>query len=175
MRGRRRASSIMAWAFFVALAAPPAAVRADLFEFTLAGAGSSDPDFEATQFSGDAGLGVVLGGFIIGGRQTITYAGSPVDTVDDLWGGSTRGFVDWQLKIGPVAPFFGAMGGVVYGDLVTDQFIAGPEAGLKLYVHDDTFIFFRGEYQFFFEDSDEAVDAFEDGQWVFALGVGVRF
>jgi hypothetical protein len=178
MRGRRPASPIMAWAFFVALAAPLAAVRADPgpFEFTLAGAGSSSQDFDAIQFSGDAGLGVVLGALVIGGRQTITYAESPVATADAIWGGSTRGFLDFQFKIGPVAPFVGAMGGVVYGDLVNDQFIAGPEAGLKLYVgHDeDTFIFIRGEYQFFFEDNNEAVDAFEDGQWVFALGVGVR-
>ena len=147
------------------------------FEFTLAGAGSSDKDFDATQFSGDAGLGFVLGPIVIGGRQTISYTATDSDIVDDFWSGSTRAFLDLQLKIGPIAPFVGAMGGYVYGDLVNDQFIAGPEAGLKLYVGDDedTFIFFRAEYQFFFEDSDEAEDAFEDGQWIFALGVGLRF
>jgi hypothetical protein len=168
---------VVTWAFVFVLAAPLSTASGGPFELTLAGAGSSDNDFDSTQFSGDVGLGFVLGPVVAGARQTVTYNESPFEEVEDFWSGSTRGFLDLQLKIGPVAPFVGGMGGYVYGDLIDDQFIAGPEAGLKLYVGDDedTFIFFRAEYQFFFEDSDEAEDAFEDGQWVFALGVGVRF
>ena len=176
MRGHRRsASTFIVLAFFVVLAAPfaPARAATGLFEFTLAGAGSSDPDFDATQFSGDAGLGFVLGPIVLGGRQSITYTASPSEDIDDLWGGSTRGFFDLQLKIGPVAPFVGAMAGYAYGDLVNDQFIAGPEAGLKLYLG-ESFLFVRGEYQVFFEDNDDAIDSFDDGQWVFALGIGMR-
>ena len=167
------ASSIVACAFIVTLAAPPARAATGLVEFTLAGAGSSDPEFDATQFSGDAGLGFVLGPVIIGGRQSVTYTATPSESVDDVWGGSTRGFLDLQLKIGPVAPFVGAMGGYAYGDLVEDQFVAGPEGGLKFYLG-DTFIFARAEYQVFFEDNDDAINAFDDGQWVFALGIGMR-
>jgi hypothetical protein len=37
------------------------------------------------------------------------------------------------------------------------------------------FIFGRIEYQFFFENSDQADDAFEDGQFVYSIGVGFRF
>ena len=173
------ACSIVAWAFvaafFSALAAPLAPARAGtgLVEFTLAGAGSSDPDFDATQFSGDAGLGFVLGPIVVGGRQSITYTSSLIEEADDLWGGSTRGFLDLQFKLGPVAPFVGAMAGYAYGDLLNDQFIVGPEGGLKFYLG-DSFIFVRAEYQIFFEDNSEAVDAFDDGQWVFALGIGMR-
>jgi hypothetical protein len=172
---RHSASSVIVCAFLVALAAPLAPARAatGLVEFTLAGAGSSDPDFDATQFSGDAGLGFVLGPIVVGGRQSITYTSTLSEAVDDVWGGSTRGFLDFQLKIGPVAPFVGAMGGYAYGDLVNDQFIAGPEGGLKVYLG-DTFIFVRAEYQIFFEDNDDAIDAIDDGQWVFALGIGMR-
>ena len=169
------ACSIAALAFLAALAAPlaPAEAATGLVEFTLAGAGSSDPDFDAMQLSGDAGLGFVLGPVVVGGRQSITYGSTSFEEADDLWGGSTRAFLDFQLKIGPVAPFIGAMGGYAYGDLVDDQFVAGPEAGLKFYLG-DTFIFARGEYQIFFEDSDGATDAIDDGQWVFALGIGIR-
>jgi hypothetical protein len=173
---RPPACSIVAWAFVAALAAPLAPARAatGLVEFTLAGAGSSDPDLDAAQLSGDAGLGFVLGPVVVGGRQSITYAGSLSDETDaDLWGGSTRGFVDLQFKLGPVAPFVGATGGYAYGDLVEDQFVAGPEGGLKFYLG-GSFIFVRAEYQFFFEDNSGAIDAFDDGQWVFALGVGMR-
>ncbi|MGB7157483.1 MAG: hypothetical protein WBD40_05420 [Tepidisphaeraceae bacterium] len=158
-------------------ATPAGAAEPGPFEFTLAGAGSSDKDFDATQFSGDLGLGFHLGPIVLGARQTVTYTDSPSAAVDDFWSGSTRAFADLEIALGPVAPFIGANIGYIYGDLVKDQFIAGPEAGVKIYVGDDrdTFIFFRIEYQFFFEDSDQAEDAFEDGQFVYALGVGFRF
>ena len=161
---------------FVVIAASPAAVRADdNWEFTLAGSGTSDKDFDATQFSGDAGLGLHLGPVVIGGRQTITYTDGP--TVDSLFSGSTRFFGDLEFKFGPIAPFFGGNVGYIYGDLVNDQFIAGPEAGVKWYMGDDdnTFIFFRAEYQFFFEDEEDVDSAFDDGQWVYVVGLGIRF
>ena len=171
------AGFILACAFLVALAVPlaPALAATGLFELTLAGAGSSDPDLDAAQLSGDAGLGFVLGPVVVGGRQSVTYIGSLAEEADDdaVWGGSTRGFLDFQFKLGPVAPFVGATAGYAYGDFVEDQFIAGPEAGLKFYLS-DTFIFLRAEYQIFFEDNDDAVGAFDDGQWVFALGIGMR-
>jgi len=156
-------------------ASPASAADPGNWEFTLAGSGSSDKDFDATQFSADAGLGLHLGPVVLGGRQTITYTSS--EAVDDFFSGSTRFFGDLEIALGPFAPFIGANLGYIYGDLVNDQFIAGPEAGVKLYVGDDrdTFIFFRVEYQFFFEDSDDAENAFEDGQFVYALGVGCRF
>lgn len=164
---------------FVVVASPVSDARADAgpWEFTLAGSGASDKDFDATQFSADAGLGLHLGPVVLGGRQTITYTSSALDDVDDFFSGSTRFFGDLEIALGPFAPFIGANVGYVYGDLVNDQFIAGPEGGVKLYVGDDrdTFIFFRVEYQFFFEDSDDAENAFEDGQFVYALGVGFRF
>src|SRR5688500_7541838 len=122
---------------FVVIAASPAAVRADdNWEFTLAGSGTSDKDFDATQFSGDAGLGLHLGPVVIGGRQTITYTDAG-EMVDSLFSGSTRFFGDLEFKLGPIAPFIGANIGYIYGDLVQDQFIAGPEAGVKWYMGDD--------------------------------------
>ena len=156
--------------------ASPATAQDDRgpWEFTLAGTGFSDKDFDTTQLGVDLGLGFFLGPIEIGGRQTINWADTDVD---DVLSGSTRGFVDLQFDIGPVSPFIGVMLGYVYGDLVKDQFIAGPEAGIKIHVGDDqdTFIFARVEYQFFFEDEDDADSAFEDGQFVYTIGVGFRF
>lgn len=145
------------------------------FEFTLAGTGSSDKDFDSTSLGVDLGLGMFLGPFEIGARQTVNYTSA--ELVSDFWSGSTRVFLDLQIDIGPVSPFIGGNIGYIYGDLVDDQFIAGPEAGIKIHVGDDkdTFIYGRVEYQFFFEDSDDAADAFEDGQFVYTIGVGFRF
>jgi len=144
------------------------------WEFTLAGTGSSDKDFETNTIGADASLGYFLGPFELGVRQSINYGSTPNA---DAFNGSTRAFADFEFEIGSFAPFIGANIGYVYGDLVKDQFIAGPEAGLKIYFHEnhDVFIFGRIEYQFFFEDSDQADDAFEDGQFVYTLGVGFRF
>jgi hypothetical protein len=182
MSRRRRRPSIAPFvvvlcSLAVVAALPPSAARAQdpgPFEFTLAGSGSSDKDFDATQLNVDLGLGAHLGPFVLGVRQTVGFADSEID---DFWAGSTRVFGDLEIALGPVSPFIGANIGYIYGDLVHDTFIAGPEAGVKLYVGDDrdTFIFFRAEYQFFFDEADEAEGAFDDGQWVYAIGVGFRF
>ena len=144
------------------------------WEFTLAGTGFSDKDFDTTQLGLDLGLGIFLGPIEVGGRQTINWTDTEAD---EAFSGSTRGFADLQFDLGPVSPFIGVMLGYVYGDFVKEQFIAGPEAGIKFHVGDDrdTFIFARVEYQFFFEDEDDAESAFDDGQFVYTIGVGFRF
>ena len=53
--------------------------------------------------------------------------------------------------------------------------MAGPEGGVKYFVNNTTFIFGSVQYQFFFEDDDDAEDSFDDGQWVYALGIGFRW
>ena len=161
----------------LAVVVSPAAAALDdpgPWEFTLAGTGFSDKDFDNTTLGFDLGLGRYLGPVELGVRQSITYTATDAA---DVWSGSTRLFADLEFKFGGFAPFIGANIGYVYGDFVDDQFIAGPEAGIKLYVGDDhdTFIFGRVEYQFFFEDSDDAEDAFDDGQFVYTIGVGFRF
>jgi hypothetical protein len=148
------------------------------WEFTLAGTGTSDKEFDNNSVGVDIGLGFFLGPFDLGVRQSLNYASTSTAFGDtDAFDGSTRAFADFEIEIGPFAPFIGANIGYVYGDFVKDQFIAGPEGGLKIYFHEnhDVFIFGRIEYQFFFEDSDQADDAFEDGQFVYTIGVGFRF
>ena len=169
-------STLAAIALTWAVAPAPAAAQEDRgpWEFTLAGTGFSDKDFDTTTLGVDLGLGFFLGPIEIGARQTINWT---ENDVEDVMNGSTRGFLDLQFDIGPVSPFVGVMFGYVYGDFVNDQFIAGPEAGIKIHVGDDqdTFIFGRIEYQFFFEDEDDAEGSFEDGQFVYTIGVGFRF
>jgi|KBSSwiStaDraftv2_1062776.scaffolds.fasta_scaffold1587071_1 hypothetical protein len=180
---RRSSPLVLASLAILVLASVPRVAAADQYdrsawEFTLAGTGASDKDLENNTVGADIGLGVFLGPFELGVRQSINYASvsSPAGD-DDSFSGSTRAFADFELEIGSFAPFIGANIGYVYGDFVKDQFIAGPEAGLKIYFHEnhDVFIFGRIEYQFFFEDSDQADDAFEDGQFVYTIGVGFRF
>ena len=72
-------------------------------------------------------------------------------------------------------PFVGANIGYVYGDGVNDTGEAAPEAGVKYFVNSTTFIYGQIEYQFFFDSSDDVDDAFDDGQFVYSLGIGFRW
>ena len=131
---RRSSPLVLASLAILVLASVPRVAAADQYdrsawEFTLAGTGASDKDLENNTVGADIGLGVFLGPFELGVRQSINYASvsSPAGD-DDSFSGSTRAFADFELEIGSFAPFIGANIGYVYGDFVKDQFIAGPEA-----------------------------------------------
>ena len=51
---------------------------------------------------------------------------------------------------------------------------AAPELGLKWYLTETAFLLGLVEYQFFFEDAEDADDTFSDGSFVYTLGIGVR-
>ena len=80
-----------------------------------------------------------------------------------------------SITLGPIVPFVGINGGVVYGDSVKESIILGPEAGARFYVKDDVFLRALVEYQFFLDKSDRVGNAFDDGQFVMGVGFGIRF
>lgn len=92
-------------------------------------------------------------------------------------GSSTKvGRLSTSLDLDRLQPFVGVGLGYLYGDeLVDESFIAGPEAGLKFFVVPNAFLFAMAEYEFLFDDPDDAEDRFEDGRFVYALGIGVRW
>ena len=146
-------------------------------EFTLSGTGSSDKDFDNSSFGISADLGWYrTDQFVWGIRQSLNFTDiQGEDISDDFWNGSTRGYVDYHFGQGAARPFVGASLGGIYGDGVIDTGVAGLEAGLKYYVLEKTFILARAEYQFFFENSDDAEDNFDDGAWNYVFGVGFNF
>ncbi len=72
------------------------------------------------------------------------------------------------------AAFVGVSIGYLYGDNVNDTFIAGPEVGLRYFINDTTFVNMLVEYEFLFEDADEVDEQFDDGRYVYTVGLGVR-
>lgn len=143
-------------------------------EFILAGTGSSDQDLDAVS----AGITGELGWYLSeqlewGIRQTVIYADVPGN--NDIWNGSTRGFVDWHFGEAALRPFVGASLGYIYGDGINESVFAGLEGGLKYYVLPRTFILGRAEYQFFFDSASEADEGFEDGAFAYSVGVGYNF
>lgn len=161
----------------LALAIVPAAAQAQFSQgdwvMTLAGSGSSDNDFVDNDFDFNGSLAYFLSDQIgVGVRQGIGF--NDVVGSDDDYNASTRIFGDFHIDLDRWQPFIGANIGYLYGDNVDDTWIAGPEAGVKFFVNSTTFVYGMVEYQFFFEDTDEVDSAFDDGQWVYSLGLGVR-
>jgi hypothetical protein len=142
--------------------------------FNLAGSGSSDEDVDNTIFGMEMSLGHFLTDCLAGEiRQGFNIVDVPGN--DDDWSASTRGALDLYFNLGCLWPFVGANIGYVYGDAVSDTWVAGPEAGLKCFVNTTTYLFGMVEYQFYFDDSDEVDDAFDDGRFVYSLGIGFKF
>jgi outer membrane protein W len=105
-------------------------------------------------------------------RQEISFADV---SNDQAWNASTRFAVDYYFGTGRVKPFVGANIGYLYGDNVKEQFIAGPEVGIKTFLNSSTFIYLNAEYQFLFQDADQADNNFDNGRFVYSLGLGFRW
>ena len=143
------------------------------WEFLLGGSGASDQDFDSNAVAVDITLGYYLTDTIeVGVRQNVTVAGNEDDR---SWNGSTTGFADYVFDLDAFRPFVGVSLGYLYGDDTNDTFIGGPEAGIKYYVKDDAFIFGRVNYDFLFDSGDEIDDNFEDGRFVYSIGLGINF
>jgi hypothetical protein len=145
-------------------------------EFTLAGTGTSDKDFDNSSFGISGDLGWYTSDHMVWGvRQSINYADvSGGGLSEDFLSGSTRGYVNHLFLDGAARPFIGANLGAIYGDAV-DTGTAGLEFGLKYYVLPKTFILARAEYQFFFKDSGDARDGWDNGAFSYVLGMGYNF
>jgi hypothetical protein len=157
----------------VVAASPAMAAKEGDFELTLGGSGSNDENFDGAVFNIEAGLGYFITQNLEAVlRQGVSYADVPDS---DNWNGSTRFSIDYNFDLGELTPYLGVNIGYLYGDTVKDQFIAGPEAGVKYFVNDTTFIVGGLEYQFLFEEAKDADDNFDDGRFVYILGIGFQY
>lgn len=146
------------------------AYQAETKELTLGGNGSSDESFDGTILSVEGSLGYFLTDSLeVLVRQGISYADVPGN---DDWNGSTRFGIDYHFDFYPMYPLIGASIGYLYGDTVKEQFIAGPQVGLKYFANRTTFVFGVMEYEFLFKDADDAEDNFDDGRFVYNIGIG---
>ncbi len=141
------------------------------WELTLGGTGNNGPDFDGLSAGVNGSLGYFLADqFEISLRQSLTYE----DFTGSAWNGSTRVALDFHFDMGALQPFVGGNLGYVYGDSVKDTWEAAPEAGVKYFLNGTTFVMFLAEYQFFFNSGDSLDSAFNDGQFVYTLALGVR-
>lgn len=141
-------------------------------EITLSGQAANGTDWDGVVIGANGSIGYfITDNLEIALRQSLSYS--------DLFGselsGSTRVALDFHFDMEALQPFVGANFGYVYGDAVSDTFEAAPEGGVKWFVNSTTFVFAMAEYQFFFDEADDADSSFSDGQFVYTLGIGFRF
>ncbi len=145
--------------------------------FMLGGSGSSNRDFAANFDAHVASLELGLSWFIADNvaftvRQGVSFA-KIAGTSD--WNGSSRLGLDFFLDLDRFQPFVGAEAGLLYGETVKSQFVAGPNAGVLFFMNDTTFFNLGVVYQFLFENADEVSGVYNDGRFVYALGMGVKW
>lgn len=141
------------------------------FELTLSGTGFSDERLDGGQFQVNGSLGYFVDEHIeLSVRQGLGYT----DLTNDF-NGSTRVAVDYHFNLDRWQPFIGANIGYLYGGPFRDTWAAGPEAGVKYFVNDTTFIYGSLAYDFFFRNASNIDDEFNNGQFVYGVGIGFRW
>jgi hypothetical protein len=148
--------------------------EAKKWDLNLVGTGTNDKDFEGGAFNIGGSLGYFLSKELeVGLRQDVGMVDVQNDNDGTDWILSTRIFLDYHFDLDKWQPFIGANIGYIYGDAVEDIFEAAPEAGVKFFVNKTTYIFGMVEYQWFFDDGGDAADNFDDGRFVYSIGIGV--
>ena len=143
-------------------------------EVTVNGQGQSDNDFDSNDFALTASYGKYINyRGQVGLRQTLAVTYREGESAD--WDGATVVYYDHHFGSSDWRPFLGANLGYNYGDRTEETFSAGPEAGLKYYVLDKTFIQGMVQYQFLFDDSDDVEDNYDDGVLYYSVGMGFNF
>ena len=139
------------------------------WEMTLGGGGNSEKDFDNTSFGLNLGVGYYFSPpFEVSLRQAFNHGG-------DTWNGSTALAADWHFNLDKFRPFVGANLGWIYGKGMDESFAMGPEAGVKYYVLDKTFIYGMVEYLFLANGTRDVKDNFNNGTLRYSLGIGFNF
>jgi hypothetical protein len=143
--------------------------------FSISGTGTGDKEFDNSNFGATGAVGWFYTPNVeYGVRQSFSWSDRSNGGND--FNGSTRGFIDYHFREDKaLRPFVGASLGYLYGDTTSNSFIAGPEVGLRYYIQPRAFINTSLEYQFLFDDGDDADNSFNDGVFIYGLGLGILF
>lgn len=143
------------------------------WELRLNGSGRADNNFDAGGVDINATLGYFLNpNWEVSLRQSIGY----IDTGgDNVYNASTKVGLDYHVDLDRWQPFIGAQLGFHYGDQFSDTWSAGPEVGVKYFMSDSAFVYGVLGYDWFFRNAGDAAGNFDDGQFVYAVGIGFRW
>jgi hypothetical protein len=140
----------------------------DKWEFVLFGTGASDQDVSHGSAAISGSLGRMLGDHFRRASADYYFSDAPRR--------ARRPRVDRSLSTSRSARSpRSSRDAALFGDFVKGTWVAAPEAGLKLFLREHVFLQLMAEYQFFFDTTNEADEAFNDGSFVYSLGLGMTF
>jgi hypothetical protein len=106
----------------------------------------------------------------LGFRQALNY--NFIDDSRDVWIATTVPFINWHFAwTDIVVPYLGAFIGLAWNDRDATGTL-GPQAGIKFFVHDRTFLNIGYRYEWFFSRFEAIEDNASRGNHVFNLGIG---
>lgn len=148
--------------------------RAGDWELTLGGGGGSNKELDNSAGGIDFSVGYFFTDALsLSLRQSADYSNGSASNGE--FDGASLLALDYHFGSNRLQPFVGVNAGRAYGDNTNETWVAGLEAGLKLYVKPQTFVFALVNYAWAFEDSDNADDTFEDGSILWSVGLGFNF
>jgi hypothetical protein len=121
--------------------------------------------------NGDLSYGYYLTpGWEIGLRQALNY--TFVDDRRDFWLATTTPFLLYNFRVtNIIVPYLGAFIGAAWNDRDATG-VVGPQAGVKFFVHDTTFVNLGYRYEIFFSKIDTIDNNRSRGNHVANIGVG---
>ena len=138
------------------------------WEAFIGGSGTSDDKFDRNAIGATGSIGYYVLKFLpVSLRQS--FAAVFGSHVNDNFQYATTGAVDFQAPLGRFQPFIGGFGGYAYG--ANYSWVTGPEAGIKFYVNESTFV--QGLFQYgLIADQNFG---WNDGVATYSIGVGFNF
>jgi hypothetical protein len=124
-------------------------------------------------FSADLKYGYFLTpGWELGLRQALNY--NFIDGGRDFWTATTTPFVHYNFNFGRFVPYLGGSIGLVYNDQkVTGA--AGPNAGLKIFFDDQTYLSVGYRYEFYFSSLRSFDNNTNHGNHTANIGIGFEW
>jgi hypothetical protein len=140
-------------------------------EALISGGLSHTQGSDSGNFNFDLSYGYFLSpGWEIGFRQALDY--NFIDDGSDSWQATTTPFLHYNFRFNRVlVPYLGVQGGIVWNDRdVTGT--AGPAAGVKLFVSDQTFVNIGYRYNWYFYSFESAKNNITHGNHIVNIGLG---
>lgn len=94
---------------------------------------------------------------------------------EKVWDDTTRLIVDYYFGSGEITPLVGISMGYVQKENEKKQLLARPKIGLKYYMNPSTYLYGLLEYQLLFDETARLPDVYDDGEFVYGIGLGLTF
>ena len=166
--------SLVSWALISSLvgtAPVDARPQAGTNELQVSGGFFHTEDSDSGNLNTDLSYGVYLSpGWQVGFRQALNY--NFIDDASDVWIATSAPFLNYHLRITDIIyPYLGAFIGAAWND---DDITGtlGPQAGVKFFVHEQTFLNLGYRYEWFWNSIRSIDNNKNNGNHVFNIGVG---